>query len=291
MAAGRDTSDYPHPFRDGPVISWLEAAGLDTSLPSPDRVYDAYLGGSHNTAVDRAFVEKAELILPAIKPLARNNRSFLRRAVKEATAAGITQFLDIGSGAPTVGNVHEIALRANPDVRVVYVDVNTIAVQTSQLKLEEQGVTDRVTVIQEDMRNPDGILEHPNTRTLLDFDQPVCLMMVALLHFISDDDRPGDLLAHYRDRLAPGSKLVLSHITCDNAPPEQQAQIGAFVEAYKNTTTRLYTRTHAEMVKLFDGWELEEPGVVPPQDWRQDNPVDRVPESYHLGWCGVARKL
>jgi cyclopropane fatty-acyl-phospholipid synthase-like methyltransferase len=288
MAAGRE---YAHPFHDDAVISWLEAAGIDTSLPSPDRVYDAYLGGSHNTAVDRAFVEKAELILPAIKPLVRNNRSFLRRAVKEAAAAGITQFLDIGSGAPTVGNVHEIALRANPDVHVVYVDSNTIAVQTSRLTLAEQGVTGQVTVIQQDMRNPDGILEHPDTTALLDFDQPVCLLMVALLHFISDDDKPGELLAYYRDRLAPGSKLVLSHITCDNAQPEQQAEIGAFLDAYKNTTTRLYTRTHAELVKLFDGWELEEPGVVPPQDWRQDNPVDLVPESYHLGWCGVARKV
>jgi hypothetical protein len=84
---------------------------------------------------------------------------------------------------------------------------------------------------------------------------------------------------------------VLSHITCDNAPPEQQAQVGAFLDAYKNTTTRLYARTHAELTKLFDGWELEEPGVVSLQDWRQDNPVDLVPESYHLGWCGVARKL
>ncbi|MET0233061.1 MAG: SAM-dependent methyltransferase [Kibdelosporangium sp.] len=290
MAAGRDSSDSVPAFQDDVVMSWLDAAGIDTSLPSPDRVYDAYLGGSHNTAVDRAFVAKAELILPAIKPLARNNRSFLRRAVKEAAKAGITQFLDIGSGAPTVGNVHEIALRANPDVRVVYVDSNTIAVQTSRLKLEEQGVTDRVKVVQEDMRDPDRILDHPDTRALLDLSQPVCLMMVALLHFISDDDKPGELLAYYRDRVAPGSKLVLSHITCDNAPPEQQAQIQAFLDAYKNTTTRLYARTHAEMIKLFDGWQLEEPGVVPPQDWRQDNPVDLIPESYHLGWCGVARK-
>ncbi|MBP2324213.1 SAM-dependent methyltransferase [Kibdelosporangium banguiense] len=291
MTTGRDKPGYMVSSRDNAVLSWLETAGIDTSLPSPDRVYDAYLGGSHNTAVDRAFVEKAELILPAIKPLARNNRSFLRRAVKEAVAAGITQFLDIGSGAPTVGNVHEIALRANPDVHVVYVDSNTIAVQTSRLKLEEQGVTDRVTVIQEDMRNPDGILDHPDTRALLDFDRPICLMMVALLHFISDDDNPGELLAYYRDRLAPGSKLVLSHITCDNAPPEQQAQIAAFVDAYKNTTAHLYTRTHAEMTRLFDGWQIEAPGIVSPQDWRQDNPVDQNPESYHLGWCGVAGKV
>jgi cyclopropane fatty-acyl-phospholipid synthase-like methyltransferase len=291
MVVGRDTSDYVHPFHDNAVITWLEAAGIDASLPSPDRVYDAYLGGSHNTAIDRAFVDKAERILPAIKPLARNNRSFLRRAVKEAVQAGITQFLDIGSGAPTVGNVHEIALRANPDVSVVYVDSNIIAVQSSRLKLAEQGVTDRVTVLQEDLRNPDGILDHPEVRGLIDFSRPVCLLMVALLHFTSDDDKPRELIAYYRERLAPGSKLVLSHIACDNAPPEQQAQISAFLDAYKHTTARLYTRTRAEIVEMFAGWEIEEPGVVPPQDWRQDNPVDRTPESYHLGWCGVARKL
>ncbi|MBE1464349.1 SAM-dependent methyltransferase [Kibdelosporangium phytohabitans] len=290
MTAGRDMSEYVAPFQDMAVVAWLEAAGIDATLPSPDRVYDAYLGGSHNTAVDRSFVDQVEQILPPIKPLARNNRSFLRRAVKEAAAAGITQFLDIGSGAPTVGNVHEIALRANPEAHVVYVDSNTIAVQSSLIKLQEQNVTDRVTMIQEDLRNPDGILDHPQTRALIDFDKPVCLQMVALLHFIGDEDNPADLIAHYRSRLAPGSLLVMSHIALDDASQEQKDQVAAFLDAYKNTTTRLYTRTKAELERLFEGWELQEPGIVHLQDWRPDNPVDREPSAYHLAWCGVGRK-
>jgi SAM-dependent methyltransferase len=290
MAAGRDMSEYLHPFQDTAVIAWLQAAGIDSTLPSPDRIYDAYLGGSHNTAVDRAFVDKVETILPPIKAIARNNRSFLRRAVKAAAADGITQFLDIGSGAPTVGNVHEIALRANPQAHVVYVDYNTIACQSSLIKLEEQGVTDRVTMIQEDLRDPAGILEHPKTHALIDFDRPVCLLMVALLHFIGDDDRPAELIAEYRDRLAPGSKLVISHLSSDDATPEQQEQVNTFTDAYKDTSTRLYTRTKAELTALFDGWEIEQPGLVHLQDWRPDNPADLHQEAYQLAWCGVGRK-
>ncbi|MCE7001338.1 SAM-dependent methyltransferase [Kibdelosporangium philippinense] len=290
MTAGRDTSDYDIPFQDTAVIAWLEAAGIDATLPSPDRVYDAYLGGSHNTAVDRAFVDKAEQILPSIRPLARSNRSFLRRAVTYAVSQGITQFLDIGSGAPTVGNVHEIALRANPDAHVVYVDSNTIAVQSSAMVLQEHKVTDRVAMIQEDLRNPDGILNHPRTLELIDFSKPVCVLMVALLHFVGDEDKPGELIAYYRSKLAPGSMLALSHICNDEAPQDQKDQVDAFVRAYENTTTRLYSRTKAEMEKLFEGWDMVEPGVVHPPDWRPDNPIDSDMSAYYLGWCGVGRK-
>ncbi|MET0132107.1 MAG: SAM-dependent methyltransferase [Kibdelosporangium sp.] len=284
-------TDYVTPYQDAEVIAWLESAGVDPSMPSPDRIYDAYLGGSYNTAVDRAFVEQAEQILPSIKALARNNRSFLRRAVRSAVDAGIDQFLDIGSGAPTVGNVHDIALRANPNAHVVYVDSNTIACQTSRIKLTEQGVTDRVTIIQQDFRDPLGILEHPATRSLIDFSRPVCVLMVALLHFVSDDDRPGQVITRYRDHLAPGSKLALSHICSDEAPPEEKAQIAGFLKAYENTTTRLYIRSRAELETLFAGWKLERPGVVHPQDWRPDGPADHVPDAYYLGWCGVGSKI
>jgi SAM-dependent methyltransferase len=283
-------TEYVRPYQDNEVITWLESAGVDPTLPSPDRIYDAYLGGSYNTAVDRAFVEQVEKILPPIKALARNNRSFLRRAVRSAVDAGIDQFLDIGSGAPTVGNVHDIALRANPKAHVVYVDSNTIACQTSRIKLAEQGVTDRVTIIQEDFRNPAGILNHPDTHSLIDFSRPVCVLMVALLHFVGDEDRPGEVIARYRDHLAPGSKLALSHICSDEAPPEEKAQIADFLTAYESTTTRLYIRSKAEMETLFAGWRLEQPGVAHLQDWHPDGPADQVPDAYHLGWCGVGTK-
>jgi cyclopropane fatty-acyl-phospholipid synthase-like methyltransferase len=277
-------------FQDAAVIAWLEAAGIDTSLPSPDRIYDAYLDGSHNTAIDRAFVDKVEAILPPIKAIARNNRSFLRRAVKAAVADGVTQFLDIGSGAPTVGNVHDIALAADPAAHVVYVDSNTIACQSSRIKLAEQGVTDRVTIIQEDLRNPAGILDHADTRALIDFDRPVCVLMVALLHFVGDEDKPAEVIGQYRDRLVPDSKLVLSHLACDQAPQEQQDQVATFTEAYKNTSTRLYHRTKAEVSQLLTGWDVEPPGIVHLQDWRPDNPTDQDAEAYHLAWCAVGRK-
>jgi hypothetical protein len=278
------------PVWDEAVVAWLESAGIDANLPSPDRIYDAYLDGSHNTAVDRAFVEQVEKILPPIKAIARNNRSFLRRAVRAAVDAGITQFLDIGSGAPTVGNVHDIALAANPRAHIVYVDANMIAVQSSKIKLAEQRVTDRVTIIEEDLRNPDRILDHPETRALIDFDQPVCVLMVALLHFIGDEDRPVEVIGQYRDRLAAGSRLGLSHLSCDDAPKEQRDQVEAFTDAYKNTSTRLYHRTKAEVTAMFTGWELESPGVVHLPDWRPDNPSDLDSGAYHLAWCGVGRK-
>jgi SAM-dependent methyltransferase len=277
-------------FQDESVVAWLRSAGIDPELPSPDRIYDAYLDGSHNTAIDRAFVAKVEKILPPIKAIARDNRSFLRRAVKAAAAGGVTQFLDIGSGAPTVGNVHDIALAANPSAHVVYVDSNTIACQSSRIKLAEQDVTDRVTIIQRDLRDPAGILNHPDTRALIDFSRPVCLLMVALLHFIGDEDQPAELIGRYRDDLAPGSRLVLSHLACDAAPKEQQDQVAAFTDAYKNTSTRLYDRTKAELTAMFAGWELEPPGVVHLPDWHSDNPTAHDPAAYHLAWCGVGRK-
>jgi cyclopropane fatty-acyl-phospholipid synthase-like methyltransferase len=277
-------------FQDAAVTAWLAAAGIDATLPSPDRIYDAYLDGSHNTAIDREFVHKVEQILPPIKAIARNNRSFLRRAVKDAAAAGITQFLDIGSGAPTVGNVHDIALAANRGAHIVYVDSNAMACQSSRIKLAEQGVTDRVTIIQEDLRHPAAILNHPSTRALIDFDQPVCVLMVALLHFIGDEDQPVEVIGQYRDQVPAGSRLVLSHLACDEAPQEQQDQVAAFTDAYKNTSSRLYHRTKAEVTAMFAGWELVDPGVVHLQDWRPDNPADKNLTAYHLAWCGVGTK-
>jgi SAM-dependent methyltransferase len=266
---------------------WSQPAEVDTTKPNAARMYDWYLGGAHNFEVDREFGRRVEAIWPNIKPVARHNRAFLRRVVRDSLDAGIRQFLDIGSGVPTVGNVHEVCADAQPPAHVVYVDYEPVAFAAGQVLLEEQGVADRATVIQEDLREPDAILDHPETRRLLNFDEPVCLLTVALFHFISDADRPKDILAAYRDRLAPGSRLALTHIACDEAPPAERERVLAFCEAYQDTSNPLYCRDRAEVTAFFDGWDLLDPGVVFIPDWRPVNPPDESDPARPLAWCGV----
>ena len=268
-------------------------ARVDRSLntPSVARIYDWYLGGANNLDVDRKFGEQVEKILPTIKPLARNNRAFLRRVVKEALQKGITQFLDIGSGIPTVGNVHEVAFEANPLARVVYVDYEPIAFEHATLLLQEQNVTNQATIIQEDLRHPEKILNHPDTTRLIDFTQPVCMLMVALLHFIGPEAHPTELISRFRQQLAPGSWFAMSHLASDQAPAEQADQVEQFAEAYrKKATEPLYVRSHAEVTELFTGWELLEPGVVFLPDWRPEDPNREGTLADQLAWCGVGQK-
>lgn len=264
-----------------------EPGQVDITTPNAARMYDWYLGGAHNFDVDREFGRRVEAIWPNIKPVARHNRFFLQRVVTDSLDAGIRQFLDIGSGVPTVGNVHEVSATAQPPARVVYVDYEPVAFAAGQVLLEEQGVGDRATVIQEDLREPSAVLDHPEARRLLNFDEPVCLLTVALFHFISDADRPKEILAAYRDRLVPGSRLALTHIACDEAPPAEREQVLAFCEAYKDTSNPLYCRSRAEVTELFEGWSLLEPGVTFLPDWRPTTPPDPNDTARPLAWCGV----
>jgi hypothetical protein len=266
---------------------WREPTSVDTTTPNAARMYDWYLGGGHNFEVDREFGRRVEAIWPNIKPVARHNRAFLQRVVKDSLDAGIRQFLDIGSGVPTAGNVHEVSADTQPPARVVYVDYETVAFTAGQVLLEEQGMSERAAVVQEDLRSPDAVLDHPETRRLLNFDEPVCLLTVALLHFVSDADHPREILAAYRDRLAPGSRLALTHIACDAAPPEEREQVLAFCDAYQDTSNPLYCRDRAEVTDLFDGWDLLDPGVVFIPDWRAITPPDPADTARPLAWCGV----
>jgi SAM-dependent methyltransferase len=266
---------------------WDNPATVDTTKPNAARMYDWYLGGGHNFEVDRDFGRRVEAIWPNIKPVARHNRAFLQRVVRDSLDAGIRQFLDIGSGVPTAGNVHEVCAHADPPAHVVYVDYEPVAFAAGQVLLEEQQAGDHATIIQEDLREPQAILDHPQTRRLLNFDEPVCLLTVALFHFVSDADRPTELLAAYRDRLAPGSRLALTHIACDEAPRAEREQVLAFCDAYKDTSNPLYCRDRAEVTGLFDGWDLLDPGVVFIPDWRPDNPPDPSDTARPLAWCGV----
>ncbi|MEV1287887.1 SAM-dependent methyltransferase [Micromonospora sp. NPDC049679] len=239
---------------------------IDIERPSVARMYDYYLGGSHNFAVDRAAAQAMIAAVPEAPLMAQANRAFLRRAVQFLIDSGVRQFLDIGSGIPTVGNVHEIAQQAAPDARVVYIDVDPVAVAHSRQILAGN---ERATVLQEDLRNPARILDRPDVRKLLDFDKPIAVMIVAVLHFVPDSDDPSGIIATLRDALAPGSYLVLSQASDDGrrADERQEAE-----HVYQRTDNPLNVRSRAELTRLFDGFELIEPGLVWVPQWRPDSP-------------------
>ncbi|MGH3753882.1 MAG: SAM-dependent methyltransferase [Pseudonocardiaceae bacterium] len=258
---------------------------VDKIVPNAARVYDYWLDGAHNFTVDRDMANKVEQVLPGIRDAVRVNRSFLRRAVLFMVGSGIRQFLDIGSGIPTVGNVHKIAQRADPECRIVYVDKESVAVAHSKLLLKGN---DRAAVIQANVRDVEDILDHPQTRRLLDFDQPIGLLMLLLVHFIPDSWDPAGIVARYRDRLAPGSYLALSHGTTDGNP----AGLAEAAQHYRNTPEPLYFRSYEEVLRLFAGFELVEPGLVGGAFWRPSGlgDISDSAEMNMIGYGGVGRK-
>jgi SAM-dependent methyltransferase len=256
---------------------------IDIERPSVARMYDYYLGGSHNFAADRAAARAMVEAVPEAPLMAQANRAFLRRAVQFLADSGIRQFLDLGSGIPTVGNVHEIAQRADPACRVVYVDIDPVAVAHSR---EILAGNERATVIQEDLRRPDAILSHPEVTRLLDFSQPVAVLIVAVLHFIPPADRPEKILRTLRAALAPGSHLVLSQASDDG-----RSGTGERAEAervYRRTDNQLWIRSRAELVTLFDGFDLVDPGVVWVPQWRPESPeqAEDAERSVFVGGVG-----
>lgn len=258
--------------------------GVDVEQPNPARIYDYMLGGGHNFAADREAADYIVTLIPQAREVVRCNRAFLRRAVLFLVRQGVRQFLDLGSGVPTVGNVHEIAQQADPRARVVYVDKEPIAVTHSRLLLRDN---EQATVLQADLREPETILNAPQTRQLLDFDQPIGLLTVSVLHFMPDHERPGDILRAYRDQLAPGSYLALSHATADTHADE----VARAMEVYRRSGSPVYPREHAEISALFTGFELVEPGVVHAAAWHPESPDDCGPGvEFAEVLAGVARK-
>ncbi|HEX3649687.1 MAG TPA: SAM-dependent methyltransferase [Pseudonocardiaceae bacterium] len=262
---------------------WLPP-DVDVSRPNAARVYDVYLGGAHNFQIDREFAKRAKDLLPEVISMARMNRAFLQRAVTELTRSGIDQFLDLGSGIPTVGNVHQVAQRINPDAKVVYVDNEAVAVAHSALILEDNPNAD---VVQADVREPDQVLTAEVTRQLLDFSRPVAVIMCTIVHFVSDEDDPDAVVRAYRDAFVPGSYLALSHATSYNRPDVEGVRA-----AYSQTANPVTARTKERIQRFFDGYEMLEPGLVFTPQWRPDHPADVGDDPENAGlYAGVGRRL
>ena len=245
----------------GAMPEWVPET-VDTTKPSAARMYDYYLGGAHNFGVDRELASKVLALFPDGPMMAQANRAFLHRAVRHMLDAGVRQFLDVGSGIPTSGNVHEIAQQAMPDARVLYVDHDAVAVAHSELMLRANPNAD---VLHGDLRRPDEILESPQLRDLLDLSQPVGILLIAVLHFVADEDRPDEIIARLRDAVAPGSHLAVSHGTGVGRTAATMEQLA---EIYRSTATPLTYRNHDQVRELFAGWEILEPGVVWSPEWR-----------------------
>jgi hypothetical protein len=251
-------------------------ADLDPSTPNVARMYDYFLGGKDNFRADRQAAAKVTEALPDVTAVARANREFLQRAVRYVAEAGVDQFLDLGSGLPTQGNVHEIAQAAHPEARTVYVDSDPVVIAHAQALLSSN---ERAAAVRADLRDPDAVLNDPRTRRLIDFDRPVGLLLVAVLHFVPDEEEPADLVRRYRKVLAPGSHVILSH-----AAVEEQRNRDVST-AYRGASASFIPRTRDQVTGLLDGMDLVEPGVVHLCEWRPT----RAEKPLTAGWTAVAR--
>jgi hypothetical protein len=260
-------------------------AGIDTSKANIARVYDWWLGGVHNFPADRDAARELAAIAPNIRAVARANRAFLGRAVRYLARAGIRQFLDIGSGIPANQNVHQIAHEAAPGSRVVYVDNDDSVVAHSKSILRRDP---SAVVIQADLRDPGAILAHPEARRLIDFTQPVGLLLVAVLHFVPDSGSPGEIVAAFRAALAPGSYLALSH-ACHDATPDTGSVFRSVYNA--RVAGQVTGRTREQVRRLFDGFTLADPGLVWLPEWRPDCPGDGLEDAAESALVAGVGKL
>ncbi|MGW4801193.1 SAM-dependent methyltransferase [Nonomuraea sp. NPDC004297] len=263
-----------------------ESLGFDPHTPNAARLYDYYLGGKDHFPVDRTAAERILEAAPELRVAARANRAFLGRAVRFLAESGVGQFLDIGTGLPAPGNVHEVAKKCDPGARVVYVDHDPVVLVHGRALLAGQGGT---TVVRGDLREPGAILKDPEVLAALDFDRPVAVLLLAVMHYVAESDRPREIVATLRDALAPGSYLVLSHGTNE----ARAAAVERGTEVYRGTGSPLALRGRARIAELFEGFELADPGLVWLPEWRPE-PADLIdfadgPRSSLL-LCGVGRK-
>jgi hypothetical protein len=257
---------------------------VDLTRPSIARAYDFYLGGSHNFEIDRQMARDAMKFMPELPEVMRAQRAFLRRAVRFLIGEGIDQFLDVGSGIPTVGNVHEVAQAANPKARVVYVDIDPVAVAHSRQILVGN---EYAIALRGDLCQPEALVAHPEVRRLIDFTEPVAVMVVGMLHFVSDEADPAGIIATFRNAIVPGSYLAMTHATHDGSPEKTRP----VEELYTQRDNPMWFRPKARIAAMFGGFTPVEPGIVWLPVWRPDSPddVDGHPERLS-GYAGVFRR-
>jgi hypothetical protein len=265
---------------------------IRSDKPTPARMYDYYLDGKDNFAVDRAAVDSMRPeVTQLLKKAAWENRRFMWRAVDYlARECGIAQFIDVGSGLPAVRSTHEVVQEVNPDARVVYVDNDPIVLSHGQALLAKNGNT---AIVSADVRDPASVIDAPGTQRLIDFEKPVALLFVALFHFIlapghpqhvPGELSPAQILTAFRERVVPGSCVVITHGTFEGVTPEDKALIEG---VYKGSTSAGVFRSHEEITALFEGWRVVPPGVVDPWAWPVEDTVS--PRSSIL-WGGVGVK-
>jgi hypothetical protein len=261
--------------------SWLPPE-VDLTVASPARIYDYLIGGKDNFSVDRQVGNEVLTRIPDAGPALRENRKFLQRAVRFMAEQGIDQFVDLGTGIPSAGPVHEIAQTINPDARIVYVDNDPIVLAHNRALLNSSNVIS----ILHDVRSPEQILNDPELLDLIDFNRPVGVLFIAVLHFITEAEDPYGIVARFTERMVPGSYLALSHDSSDERDP---AVVAAVEEIYEATAPLVF-RDRAGIARFFDGLELAEPGLVHPPEWRPDAHVRPGEPGKEWLYAGVARK-
>lgn len=257
--------------------------GVDTQTPSTARMYDYYLGGKDHYPADWEAAERVLAAIPDLPAVIRENRGFLQRAVRAMADSGIRQFLDLGTGLPTRENVHQVAQAVNPDARVVYVDNDPVVLAHARALLATDSQT---TVVEADLRHPEQVLTHPQVTETLDFDEPLGVLFVAVLHFVTDGEDPAGIVAAFREAMASGSYLALSHGTAEYVSPDTATRVH---QPYDGAISSIHSRSVEEIRELFSGFETLDPGIVPLHQWRPDQP-DTSAAMSTLGLAGLGRK-
>ena len=263
--------------------------GVDPNVPNVARMYDYGLGGTHNYQADRDAVDKVRAVMPEMADTVAVNRGFHQRAARRIAQCGIRQFIDLGAGLPTYGNTHHIVQKIQPDARVVYVDHDPVVLAYATELLADNT---NATLIQADLRDPDAVLGNPELRSMIDFAQPVGLLMTGVLYFVSDASDPHALVRRYVETLAPGSYLAISHVSADVVPP---AMVATIQETYSRASEMMYFRPKAEIERFFDGLEIMPPyegagpGVTFIGLFDCEDPDEADDESSHWLYAAVAR--
>jgi S-adenosyl methyltransferase len=265
--------------------------GVDPSVPSPARIYDYILGGTYNFPADRAAADRAMAQVPEVRDIILAHRGFHGRAARWIAECGISQFLDIGPGLPTKGNTHDTVRAVVPHAHVVYVDIDPMVAAAADQLLTDPS---RTTVITADARDPERLLADPRVLAMLDFSQPLGLLISGVLHFIADSDDPWGMMSRYVGALAPGSYVALTHATHDNMPP-RSVQAGR--ETYASASEQMYFRSRPEVERFFDGLELTAPyeGAGPVLayigEWHAEDRELADSDGSRWAYCGVGRRL